>query len=220
MGKIIQFPGGYEEEVHIPEIVLERKKKRRKVKNNKQVEKIIKSIFSLVCKVKINKKVLVLCLFLLLFLVSTIKINNFVTTSRGTKDAFAEEFNLELTKELNNELGIEDAQASDTELKDISITITPTIEGEDFAIYNTEILISLKAKDIKVKNEEKTFKFSDVDIEIIDVSADLKQEELALLSESSISDIAKETAELTKKLKKELKTKYKDYITELIYSEL
>lgn len=191
----------------------------------------LKLIISYLSKVKFinKKKFLIGFLTMILIVGAKFGCNSFVK-SQNLELSFIESFNLEMNKEVLNNYDEEFALASHSKIKSVeseneldistvNVVIDKTVEGEEFAVYNAQIKLSLDAKDIKVKNGKKTFKFKDVNIQVVDVSADLTDEDMLLLPEESIATIAKESSKLTKEIEKELK-KEKDYVCSIIESQM
>lgn len=242
MGKVIQFPKMIQEEVEeviVPDINSNQstkieeekigvdvvkyvkikpieqkpilKKKEKKVRKNL----VLTNIFKFISKIKLKNKVALGLIAIAIISVSMVKAESKENSNAGY--SYIESFNMDMAKELSNEVG--DGIKETSAQEDIVVTINPTIEGEEFAIYTATVDVVLKASDIKVKDGEKTFKIKDVEINVLDVSPELNAEDMAILPEDSIKVIAKESAKLAKKLEKELKKEDK-YIEELIKSKM
>lgn len=242
MGKVIQFPKMIQEEVDeviVPDInnnkstevkeekigvdvakyvkikPIEKEIKTKKAKRKKANSKLI-GLLKAINKLKLKNKIVLILVAVAIASLSVAKAESL--EHLDSEYSYIESFNMGVAKDLSGEVGSEIIESNN--LDDVNITINPTIEGEEFAVYKTEVLISLKGDDIKVKNGEKTFKFKDINIEVLDVSPDLTEEDMLILSDDAISTIAKEAASLTKKVEKELKNKQKDYLIELIGSKM
>lgn len=254
MGKIIQFPGTFKEEVEelaLPNIndidsedVVEteglgitvreyikikpiekenkcttkktlKKSTTKKIINYRKIKSTLAKLLKAICNLKLKNKIALGLVSIAIVSLSMVKAESM--DNLNSNYSYIESFNMNVSKELSDEVGVDNVTSDN--LEDIVITINPTLEGDEFAVYKATVNLTLKTSDIKVKKGEKSFKVSDVKIEVIDVSPDLTSEDMVMLPDDSIKKIAKESATLTKKLEKELK-KQKQYIEELIKSEM
>lgn len=247
MGKVIQFPKFIEEEVDeviVPNTNNNNKSsaKKEEIKNEteeeigvtlakyvkeKPIEKtntvakekkranVFLSLVKFVSKFKLKNKIALGLIFVAVVSLAVVKAES--TNNLDREYSYVESFNMGISKELEKEVGYK----ADNSLaqEDIVVTINPTLEGEEFALYTATIELSLKASDIDVKQGEKRFKVKDVGINVLDISPSLTTEDMAILPEDSIKTISKEAARLAKELKKELKKQDK-YIEELIKSAM
>lgn len=110
---------------------------------------------------------------------------------------------------------------NESELTDVSLTLSPKLEGEYCAFYVAEIRAFLPSEKIKIKDGQPEFKSKDIEFEVISINPDMTTEELAVLPSDLADDIAKESIEIKKEVNKELKkSKIQDYFKTKIEEEI